>query len=235
MTTVDSTCVCISSNTSQCNPLAQSLVNLIPTVNGQFNVNFTLATVVDAMSSSNTSTLSSDCAAQARVVDVSPALDSQVVPNRTEWAQSALLWSFVLSQNVSSVGEIRSFITKANWKSLSGDGPVTGYSSKFSTTQLGYTFDFAAQTISEPSVSFVLDGQPSSSQLAEVSSVAHAALDRMYTFALGTLFIWESVPNDSTHTWERQRHPHFGQRLWRTIGSLFSNKIRGTSYHLCHC
>ncbi|KAI0257656.1 hypothetical protein BJV78DRAFT_51949 [Lactifluus subvellereus] len=183
---LDSTCVCISSNTSQCNPLAQSLVNLIPIVNGHFNVNFTLATVVDAMSSSHASTLSSDCAAQARVVDVSPALDSQVVPNRTEWAQSALLWSFVLSQNASSVEKIRNFITKANWKSLSGDGPIAGHSSKFSTLQLGYTFDFAAQTISEPSVSFVSDGQPSSSQLAEVSSVAHVALDRMYTFALAS-------------------------------------------------
>ncbi|KAI0307711.1 hypothetical protein B0F90DRAFT_1676445 [Multifurca ochricompacta] len=180
---LDSTCVCISSDTSQCNPLAQSLINLIPVVNGQFNVNFTPAAVANAMSSSQSLALSSDCAAQARVVDVSPALDSQSVPNRTEWAQSALLWSFVLSQNTSSVGKLRDFITTANWKHLSGDGPVTGESSGFSTTQLGYTFDFAAQTISEPGISFISDGQPSRSQLAEVSSTARTTLDRMYTFA----------------------------------------------------
>lgn len=136
-----------------------------------------------------------DCAAQARLVDVSPALDSQTVPNRTDWAQSALLWSFVLSQNASAVDEIRNFIEKAHWKSLSGDGPVTGHSSGFSTTQLGYTFDFAAQTLSEPSVSFVEDGQPSSPQLAEVNGVALAALNRMYTFASGTLLIGKSVPD----------------------------------------
>jgi hypothetical protein len=68
---------------------------------------------------------------------------------------------------------------------------VTGLSSKFSTTQLGYVFDFAAQTISEPSVSFVTDGQPSNAQLADVDSTAHAALDRMYSFASGERFVGE--------------------------------------------
>ena len=141
------------------------------------------------MSSSQVSGLSSDCAAQAQLVDVSPALDPQTVPNRTAWAQSALLWSFVLSQNTSSVGSLRGFITKADWGSLSGDGPLGGQTSNFATTQLGHVFDFAGQTIFEPPVSFVSDGQPSSSQLAEVSSIAHTSLDRMYTFASGTHLI----------------------------------------------
>jgi hypothetical protein len=205
---LDSTCVCVSSNTTQCKVLAQSLVNLIPIVNDQFNANFTPTVVANAMSSSQTSALSSDCAAQAQVVDVSPALNPQTVPNRTMWAQSALLWSFVLSQNTSSVESLRSFVTKANWKSLPGDGPVTGQSSKFSTTQLGYVFDFADQTISEPPVTFISDGQPSSSQLAEVSSIARTSLDRMYTFASASSTIrstamenyWQSIlqqdPND---------------------------------------
>lgn len=187
-THVDSTCVCTSSNSGQCNPLAQSLINLVPIVNNQFNANFTPAAVANAVSSSGVSTASGDCAAQARVVDVSPALDSQSVPNRTEWAQGALLWTFILSQNTSAVGKLRDFVAKAKWTSLPGDGPVVGQSSKFSTTQLGYTFDFAAQTISEPNVSFISDGQPSSGQLAQVDNTARAALDRMYTFASGTHF-----------------------------------------------
>lgn len=196
LTNVDSTCVCTSS-AGQCNPLAQSLVSLIPTVNTQFNANFTPETVADAMSTSGVSALSYDCAAQAQVVDVSPALDSQSMPNRTGWAQSALLWTFVLSQNTSSVGQLRNFVSKAHWKSLTGDGPVTGSSSEFSTTQLGHTFDFAAQTISEPSVSFVTDGQPSNAQLAEVDYTAHAALDRMYSFASGACFVEELAPGGS--------------------------------------
>ncbi len=195
-TNVDSTCVCTSSNTSQCNPLAQSLVSLIPFVNDQFDSKITPATVVNALSSSGVSALSSDCAAQARVVDVSPALDSQIVPNRTEWAQAALLWSFVLSQNASSVGNLRDFISKTHWSGLPRDGPVTGFSSKFSMTELGFIFDFAAQTISEPSVSFVTDGQPSSAQLAEVGSTALAALDRMYSFASGTYSPKKSESDD---------------------------------------
>jgi hypothetical protein len=149
------------------------------------------------MSTSGVSALTNDCAAQARLVDVSPALDSQSMPNRTGWAQGALLWTFVLSQNTSSVGQLRNFISKAHWKSLTGDGPVTGFSSEFSTTQLGNTFDFAAQIISEPSVSFVTDGQPSNAQLVEVDYTAHAALDRMYTFASGACFVEESVPGSS--------------------------------------
>ncbi len=168
-------------------------MSLIPIVNRQLNANFTPEIVADAISSSGASALVNDCAAQARVVDVSPALDSQTVPNRTEWAQAVLLWSFVLSQNTSSTGQLRNFISKAGWKSLPGDGPVAGFSSKFSTTQLGYNFDFAAQTLSEPNVSFVTDGQPSDAQLAEVDYTAHAALDRMYSFASGACSVEESV------------------------------------------
>jgi len=152
---------------------------------------------VNALSSSGVSALSNDCAAQARVVDVAPALDSQTVPNRTEWAQGALLWSFVLSQNASAVGELGDFISQAPWSNLPGDGPVTGGLPKFSTTQLGFTFDFAAQTVSEPSVSFVTDGQPSSTQLAEVGSTARTALDRMYSFASGTHSPDKSVSDGS--------------------------------------
>ncbi|KAI0271388.1 hypothetical protein BC834DRAFT_818152 [Gloeopeniophorella convolvens] len=196
---LDSTCVC-TSTAGQCNPLAQSLITLIPIVNGQFGANFTPAGVANAMFSSQDSALGDDCAAQARMVDVSPALDSQRAPNRTEWAQSALLWTFVQSQNTTSVGKLRDFVSKAKWTSLSGDGPVTGHS-EFSTTQLGYTFDFAAQTTTEPNVSFVTDGQPSNSQLAEVSSTARGALDRMYAFASASSTLrstamvnyWESV------------------------------------------
>jgi hypothetical protein len=152
---------------------------------------------VNALSSSGGSALSNDCAAQARVVDVAPALDSQTVPNRTEWAQGALLWSFVLSQNASAVGKLRDFISQAPWSNLPGDSPVTGSLPKFSTTQLGFIFDFAAQTVSEPNVSFVTDGQPSSAQLAEVGSTARAALDRMYSFASGTHSPDKSVSDGS--------------------------------------
>ena len=185
------------------------------------------------MSTSGVSALTEDCAAQARVVDVSPALDLQSMPNRTGWAQGALLWTFVLSQNTSAVGQLRDFISKAHWESLTEDGPATGFSSEFSTTQLGYTFDFAAQIISEPSVSFVTDGQPSNAQLAEVDYTAHAALDRMYSFASGACFVEESVLVAVLIPGCEQRHPLFGQLLWLTIGKMTSDKIRAIYSHLC--
>ncbi|KAJ7492526.1 hypothetical protein FB451DRAFT_1388905 [Mycena latifolia] len=45
----------------------------------------------------------------------------------------------------------------------------------------GYQFNFAAQTLSVPPVSFLTDGAPTSTQATEVSSTV--PLDRMYSFA----------------------------------------------------
>ena len=55
----------------------------------------------------------------------------------------------------------------------------------FSHTTSGYTFDFAAQTISPPNITFQEAAQPSSNQLAEVSAIAETALDRIYSYAQG--------------------------------------------------
>ncbi|TFY79265.1 hypothetical protein EWM64_g4747, partial [Hericium alpestre] len=125
-----------------------------------------------------------NCAAQANVIDVAPGLDSTTSLNRTQWAQSALLWSFVKSQDPTSVKKLQSFVVLAKWSSLSAaDGPVQDSSSGFETTLLGFTYDFAGQTLLEPQVSFQTDGQPSNAQVAQVSSTANSALDRMYSFA----------------------------------------------------
>ncbi|KAI0321372.1 hypothetical protein OF83DRAFT_1168527 [Amylostereum chailletii] len=203
---LNATCVCTSSDSGQCNRLAQSLIDLIPTVNNAFNVNFTSSSVALAAISAF-GTNDPDCSAQARVIDVAPALDPQIVPNRTSWAQSALLWSFVLSEDASSVQKIQNFVRKADWDRVKGvDGPIYSQASRFATVALGFRFDFAEQTISAPTVSFVHDGQAGSDQISQVSNASTNALNSLYTQASASSTIrttamanyWENTLNQSS-------------------------------------
>jgi len=108
-------------------------------------------------------------------VDVGAAVALANFPNRTEWAQSALLWDL---QSLNNSG-LQDFVVHG---ALTVDGPVNvTNSSSFSTISSGYQFDFAAQSITIPSVSFLTDGAPTSAQAAEVATTA--PLDRMYSFA----------------------------------------------------
>lgn len=160
-------------------------------MNTLFDVNYTPNSVAAVMFTAFGSPVNSDCRQQAIIVDVAPGLSSSTHPNRTTWAQAALLWSFVRSQNTSEVAKLQDFVQGADWSSLSsGDGPVSTSSSTFETTVLGYTFDFAAQTVAPPETSFEADGQPSSSQISQVSDVGETVLDRMYGFAHGEYFLY---------------------------------------------
>lgn len=156
-------------------------------MNQVFKTNYSTAAVYVAIWSAQGSVTDSSCASQSLLTDVSPGLVYGNYPNRTTWAQSALLWNLVQSQDVEAISALQTFIKKAPWPQLSNsDGPVADPLSTFSTQASGFTFDFAAQTITQPSVSFVSNGQPSSDQLSRVGGIAHNALDRMYSYALGT-------------------------------------------------
>ncbi|KII93553.1 hypothetical protein PLICRDRAFT_396434 [Plicaturopsis crispa FD-325 SS-3] len=180
---MDATCVCTSS-TGQCGQLAQSLVTLTPTVNKLFNTNWTTDVVADALWSVQGSPSGGNCADQAMLIDVAPTLNATASPNRTQWIQSALLWNLVQSQNLSAVSAMQNFVLHANWASVSSsDGPTTDTNSAFSMSMQGFSYDFLSQTVTQPSASFVDNGQPSSAQIAQVGDTAHSALDRMYTYA----------------------------------------------------
>ena len=155
-------------------------------MNKAFSTQYSPDFVSDAIWQVQGLSTETDCGNQVSLIDVEPALDSTTSPNRTQWAQAALLWNLVRSENTSANQQMRDFIRDANWKSLpSADGPVDDASSSFALTVTGYTFDFAAQTVAIPPSTFVDKGQPSSEQLGRVNDVAHGALDRMYTFAVG--------------------------------------------------
>lgn len=170
----------------QCDGLAQSVIDLIPALNQNFRTNLTSASVYSRLWLVQ-GAAPRTCGPQSLLLDVAP-LSSETQPNVTLWAQTALFWNLVESQDLKATATLQKFIQKAPWKSL---GQSKEISSSFSTSISGYTFNFATQEVQQPSASFVAVGQPTAAQLSRVGSVAHSVLDRMYSFASGevTLFL----------------------------------------------
>jgi hypothetical protein len=153
-------------------------------------MNLTSASLSTAIWVAQGAPVENNCVPQALLVDVSEAINPQTLPNRTLWAQSAILWNLVQSQDISSVNMMRTFIINAPWGRLAGtDGIVLDDLNKFNLSVSGFTFDFAAQTVSQPNITFISDGQPSSAQISQVDSTTQNVLDRMYSYALGTILI----------------------------------------------
>ncbi|THG98376.1 hypothetical protein EW026_g3799 [Hermanssonia centrifuga] len=157
---------------------------VFPNLNSLFNANFTPATLSTAVWEAQGAPSSSNCAQQAILVDVAPALDSVASPNRTLWAQSALLWNLAESVDLNGTAHLQQFVLDADWHTLvPTDGPTTTSASQFSTTISGYEFNFAAQTVVAPPATFETEGQPSQAQIDQVDDSTKTALDRMYTYA----------------------------------------------------
>jgi hypothetical protein len=158
-------------------------------MNRLFSTNVTVNSLSNALWVSQGTPNGDNCASQSVLVDVAPALEPNKFRNRTQWAQSALLWNLVQSQDLVAVAKMQKFVVNAAWGALGdSDGPVSNDASAFSITSSGFVFNFATQTVTNPNVSFVNNGQPTSSQIAQVGTIAMSALDRMYSYALGRPF-----------------------------------------------
>ncbi|KAH9486838.1 hypothetical protein JR316_0000903 [Psilocybe cubensis] len=178
----DATCVCTS--TSGCNGLAQALIDLIPIVNQQLQANFTASSVYSNIWMMQGSPTTNNCASQAILVDVGKGLDQVMFPNRTQWARAAMMWNAVQTQDMDSAQKMTQFVQSRPWNDISSsDGPTANSGGAFSATLSGYNYDFAAQTVTQPSGSFAALSQASKAQISRVSSTAQAALDRMYSIA----------------------------------------------------
>ncbi|OCB85692.1 hypothetical protein A7U60_g7343 [Sanghuangporus baumii] len=126
------------------------------------------------------------CSSQALLIDVEPGLDSATAPNRTKWAQAAMLWNLAMTQDVSEAMALQDFVSSAPWRMLSSiDGPVDDSSGRFTSNVSGYDFDFASQTVSPLSAKF-RNSSPSEDQFEALSMTAVNVLDRMYSFAIAS-------------------------------------------------
>ena len=187
---LDATCVCTSSVT--CNGLAKVVVDLMPIVNQNFATNISLTSAYNSLWIMQGSPTTSNCASQALLADIGNANNEHLYPNRTQWAETALLWNAIQTQDMGAAGKLQQFVQKISWTSLgTTDGPVSTVADsdqRFSTTVAGFTFNFASETVTQPSASFVTLGQPTNAQISRVSSKAQTTLDRMYAFAQGMSF-----------------------------------------------
>ncbi|KAG9122166.1 hypothetical protein FRC07_001569 [Ceratobasidium sp. 392] len=162
----DATCVCTSTMAGQCNPLAGSIADLIDPVNRCFNPPLQGA----------------NCANQADLIDVRPALTSSDAGDRTEFARSALLWTLVMSMDINGTARMQDFIQGLKFDLLDGSN-AQSVAGALMFGAAGYQVDFGALTVSQPAVSWVGAGKPSESQVGLVGAELKAALDRVYTFA----------------------------------------------------
>ncbi|KDR85092.1 hypothetical protein GALMADRAFT_218172 [Galerina marginata CBS 339.88] len=179
---LDATCVCTS--TLRCNGLAQAIISLLPIVNQQFEANISTVSAYTDIWAMQGSPTTSNCASQALLVDIGSGIDQTTYSNRTKWAQAALLWNAVQTQDTISSQKMKKFVQSLPWETLNGaDGPVTNTQGTFTTIISGYSYNFASQTVTQPPMSFVTLGQPTIAQISRVSTLAQSALDRMYTFA----------------------------------------------------
>lgn len=198
----DATCVCTSS--AGCNGLARAVVDLMPMVNQNFATNISLTSAYNSLWIMQGSPTTSNCASQALLVDIGNGNDENLYPNHIQWAQTALLWNAIQTEDVDAAGQLQQFVQKIPWTFLgTTDGPVSTIANskrEFSTTVAGFIFNFASQTVTPPSASFITLGQPTNAQISRVSSRTQSTLDRMYSFAQGMSF--RQYLNCSTQTRE---------------------------------
>jgi hypothetical protein len=202
----DATCVCTTS--AGCNGLSQAVVDLIPMVNKNFATNISLTSAYNNLWIMQGSPTTSNCASQALLADIGKGNGENLYPNYTQWAQTALLWNAIQTKDVDVAGQLQQFVQKIPWTSLgSTDGPVSTVTDSkpgFSTTVAGFIFNFASQTVTPPSASFVTLGQPTNAQISRVSSQTQSTLDRMYAFAQGMYLF--AVPQ-AFHSDKRKQPP----------------------------
>ncbi|KAJ3570256.1 hypothetical protein NP233_g4532 [Leucocoprinus birnbaumii] len=185
---LNATCVCTSSSSpSSCSsPIGQAVLDVIPVMNTVLATNITTSTVYSSLWIAQGGVQGSSCVEQVDMIDVGPQLDPVNQPNRTQWAQSALLWTLTQTQNLSSVEQLQDFVRKAAWSSLpTPDGP-TSASSGFNMTVAGFNYDFASQTITPISAKFVNEGQPSGDQASRVDASLIPPLDHIYSYAVAS-------------------------------------------------
>ena len=191
--------------------MAQNILDLIPTLNQCFLTNMTSNMVYNGIWLAQGDVPGSNCASQSLLVDVAPALNLRTLPNVTQWAQVALLWNLVESQDIEATTELQDFIQKAPWN-------LFGRSAQplFAVLASGYIFNFATQEVTPPNVPFVSQSQLPSAQLAQVGPVAHSALDRMYSFAVGkAIFSRHATPLTSPSSFVNTTPKGLGKLLDR--------------------
>lgn len=175
--------------------MAQGLLDLLPSTNSGFNMNFTTQDVVASLFDAMGTPPDNDCAYQAILVDTGSKLRAGAFPVRTSWARSALLWQLIQTTDTSTISYIQTFLEKTDFATLGSDSATQ--KSGYQITSGGFVFDFAEMAIRIENISWENDTQSSSDETSKVTDTLSATLDRMYSNALGECRCFKSHGDDS--------------------------------------
>ncbi|GJJ09626.1 hypothetical protein Clacol_003849 [Clathrus columnatus] len=183
---LDATCTCPSGQSGICTaPLAKALSELVPQAAQIFNVNITASILAIILWEQNGTPVNSDCSSQAELMDLGGSLSPLSTPNRTSWAQSALIWNLFETANVNLTKQLQLQIQQMPFHDLAVDGIVPDPNGHFLVPTSGYILDFANQTVTPRPTKFFSDAAPSAQQISEINPSVESTLDRMYSFAIG--------------------------------------------------
>ncbi|KAG8966640.1 hypothetical protein FRC03_011587 [Tulasnella sp. 419] len=185
---LDATCVCTSNSAAQCNPLAQSILSMIPTTNNLFNTTFTPSSVALSFWDIEGTPVGGNCASQALMIDTSSTNKTTTIDSvRSTWARSAVLFSLIKSEDAISSEDLRKFAASLDYSNLlpkgTGRSEDTSLTGGFQRLSAGFVYDFDKMTVTAPPVTWKDYAKPSEAQTVQVGSDMEKALDRMYTSA----------------------------------------------------
>jgi len=183
----DSTCVCTSTSTSDCQPLASSLFALTQTSSIVFSTTLSTSSVASFLSSAQGSPINSNCSSQALLLDLGTSLDPSTQPRRLQFAQSSLLWQLATTEDLNVVKDLRTFVSSLDFTGVPDGATALDATQldRFRAASAGWTFDFAALEVKAPVVGWVEDASPNAFQQSLVGTVGASALGRISTLAAG--------------------------------------------------
>ncbi|KAG8850568.1 hypothetical protein FRB96_009659 [Tulasnella sp. 330] len=180
MCNIDATCTCASTG-SVCNPLAVAVADIIPKTNALLNTTYTATSVALIMWDIQGAPAGGNCAQQANLLAVDPK-NADIA--HSTWATAAVLYSALQSEDLVAAEALRAFVNSLDFSSVSSNDTVRARSvATFQKLSSGFIFDFQAMTITAPPLTWRADANPSSEDVAQISSSLEAVLDRFATSA----------------------------------------------------
>ncbi|KXN89933.1 hypothetical protein AN958_04937 [Leucoagaricus sp. SymC.cos] len=185
---LNATCVCTSPSSLSCEkPVGRAVLDVIPIMNKILDANLTVEAVYNGLWIAQGGVQGSSCVKQVELIDVGPVLDASHQPNRTQWTQSALLWTLTQTQDVNSVQQLQDFVRKVAWSQLpASDGPVTSTETNFAVAIAGFNYDLASQMITPLPATFKDNGQPLSEQSSRIDAGILPSLNHIYSYAVAS-------------------------------------------------
>ena len=186
----DATCVCTGTG-AVCSPIAVAIRDQLSHTNQLMNASFAPASVAFNMWDMLGAPINGKCTKQALIIDLAPQNADNA---HSQWATSAVLWSALQSGDLAANEVLKEFVNNLDYNQDISANSRAARATSFQATSSGFVLDFDKLTVTAPAVSWRDDAQPTSAQLAQVSSGMESILDGFATSASGELRVSRRLP-----------------------------------------